>query len=269
MAGASSRNRVSADGGGSGMSIRACADIVERADPDRFLAAMAAPPETRAVLFPVYAFNVEISRAPWLTGEATIAEMRLQWWRDALEEIASGRKVRRHEVTDSLSDMLDAEGAALLDRLIQARRWDIYGDPFENMDHFDEYLDATAGNLSWVAARALGVAEGESALRDVAWAGGLANLFRAVPELIMRQRRPLPDIRPEAVEELAGEGLAKLRRGRERLPEQARPALLWTWRARTFLSRARRKPERVTAGELRQSDIIRRGSLLLRASFGG
>lgn len=269
MAGAPSRNRLSSYGGGSAMSLRACAEIVRRADSDRFLAAMAAPSEARAVLFPIYAFNVEISRAPWLTGEAAIAEMRLQWWRDALEEIAAGGPVRRHEVTDPLSEMLDAEGAALLDRLIQARRWDIYRDPFENLEHFDEYLEATAGNQSWVAARAHGVAEGESALRDVAWAGGLANWFRAVPELAARGRQPLPDVRPEAVGELAGKGLAKLRRGWERLPQRARPALLWTWRARAFLSQARRDPARVCAGGLRQSDFVRRGSLLWRIAIDG
>lgn len=269
MAGAPSRNRLSSDGSGSAMSLRACAEIVERADPDRFLAAMAAPPEARAILFPIYAFNVEISRAPWLTGEAGIAEMRLQWWRDALEEIAAGKPVRRHEVTDPLCELLDAEGAALLDRLIQARRWDIYSDPFESMEHFDEYLDATAGNPSWVAARALGTAEGESALRDVAWAGGLANWFRAVPELAARGRWPLPDVRPEAVDALAEKGLERLRRGRGRLPERARPALLWTWRARAFLSQARRDPARVCAGGLRQSDFVRRGSLLWRIAFDG
>ena len=76
----------------------ACAAIVEKGDPDRFLAAMAAPVAARRVLFPLYALNIEVARAPWVTEEAMIAEMRLQWWRDALAEIAAGGQVRRHEV---------------------------------------------------------------------------------------------------------------------------------------------------------------------------
>ena len=76
------------------MSFDACAALVERGDPQRFRAAMAAPPEARRVLFPLYAFNVEVARAPWVTQEPMIAEMRLQWWRDALEEIAMGGRVR-------------------------------------------------------------------------------------------------------------------------------------------------------------------------------
>ena len=95
------------------MSLQASADLVRKGDPDRFLAAMAAPPAARRVLFPLYAFNVEVSRAPWLTSESMIAEMRLQWWRDVLEEIRAGGAVRRHEVVDALVPVLDAEGRFL------------------------------------------------------------------------------------------------------------------------------------------------------------
>ncbi|MEC7259362.1 MAG: squalene/phytoene synthase family protein, partial [Pseudomonadota bacterium] len=86
--------------------LTACARIVEQGDPDRFLAAMAAPVQARRVLFPLYAFGVEIARAPWVTQEPMIAEMRLQWWRDALEEIASGAPARRHEVVTPLASLL-------------------------------------------------------------------------------------------------------------------------------------------------------------------
>jgi phytoene/squalene synthetase len=72
------------------MSLEACADLLRRGDPDRFLAAMAAPPAARRVLLPLYAFNLEVARAPQVTAEPMIAEMRLQWWRDALAEIAAG-----------------------------------------------------------------------------------------------------------------------------------------------------------------------------------
>ena len=61
------------------MSIQACADLVHRGDPDRFAAIMAAPVGARERLFPIFAFNLEVARAPWVTAEAMIAEMRLQW----------------------------------------------------------------------------------------------------------------------------------------------------------------------------------------------
>ncbi|MGB3250003.1 MAG: squalene/phytoene synthase family protein, partial [Tabrizicola sp.] len=72
------------------MTVAACAGLVQRGDPDRFRAVMAAPVEARAQLFPLYAFNLEVARAPWVTQEPLIAEMRLQWWRDVVENAASG-----------------------------------------------------------------------------------------------------------------------------------------------------------------------------------
>jgi phytoene/squalene synthetase len=245
------------------MSLQACAELVKRGDPDRFLAAMAAPAAARVVLFPIYAFNVEVARAPWVTAEPMIAEMRLQWWRDVLAEIAAGGQVRSHEVCDALAPVLDASGADLLDRLIQARRWDIYRDPFEDAAHFNDYIDATAGGLAWAAARALGAETGEAAVRDMAWAAGLARWFQAIPELEARGRIPLVDGRPDAVSGLAAEGLARL--DRARVQKKARAALLCTWRARAILTQARAYPERVATGALRQSEFSRRLGLLWRS----
>jgi len=241
------------------MSLEACAELVRRGDPDRFLATMAAPPEARRVLFAIYAFNVEVARAPWVTEESTIAEMRLQWWRDALDEIAQGGPVRPHEVTTLLTDVLDTKGAGLLDRLIQARRWDIYRDPFQDSDHFADYLDQTAGNLAWVTVRALGCEAGENDVRAIAWASGLANWFLAVPKLVARGRLPLVDGRPEAVRALALEGLQRLTQAHP--PKSARAGLLAAWRARGILRRAQAAPDRVAAGALEESDFRRKAGL--------
>lgn len=248
------------------MSVAACADLVRRADPDRFAAAMAAPVAAREVLFPLYAFNVEIARAPWVTQEPMIAEMRLQWWRDALEEIGAGRPPRAHEVTTALATVLDAEGAALLDRAAAARRWDIYRDPFEDAGHMAEYLDATSGGLMWAAARALGAhPETEPVVRDFAWGAGLAAFLRAIPELEARGRRPLPDGRPGAVQTLAREGLTRIacaRRSRHGLAPEAAPALYAGWQTAALLRQAAADPGRVAAGRLGLSEFGRRARLL-------
>ncbi|MEP6319954.1 MAG: squalene/phytoene synthase family protein, partial [Paracoccaceae bacterium] len=138
------------------MSVQACADIVAKADPDRFAATMAAPVEARKTLFPLYAFNAEVTKAAWIASEPMIGEMRLQWWRDALEEIAKGGPVRKHEVATPLAEALTLEAAKALDKLVQARRWDLYKDPFEDADHLLEYLAATGGALMWAAAHCFG-----------------------------------------------------------------------------------------------------------------
>ena len=250
--------------------LGACAGIVERGDPDRFLATMAARPEARGVLFPLYAFNVEVARAPWVTQEAMIGEMRLQWWRDALEEIREGRTVRRHEVVTPLAGWLDPEGAAMLDALVAARRWDLYRDPFEDEAAFARHMDATAGGLFWVAARALGEAD-EAVVRDFGFAAGVANWLRAIPDLEARGCFPLVDGRAEAVAALAEEALGRLRsarRRRARVSRAAGQALLAGWQAEAVLRRARAAPGRVGAGALEGSEFARKTGLMRRALTG-
>ncbi len=239
------------------MSLTACAALVERADPDRFRAVMAAPVAARRVLFPLFAFNVEVSRAPWVTQEPMIAEMRLQWWRDALDEIGSGATPRKHEIVDALADVLDPAGAASLDALVAARRWDVYKDAFEDAAHLDEYINATSGGLLWTAARLLGPAE-EQPVRDFATGVGIANLLRAVPELESRSRIPLIDGTPQGVRDLAQKGLDLLYRAAEAraaISPAAAPALLSGWAARPVLQQAIASPQRVVDGALSPGNL--------------
>ena len=47
--------------------VIACAKLVERGDPLRFRSVMAAPSNLRPALFTLFAFNLEVARAPWVT----------------------------------------------------------------------------------------------------------------------------------------------------------------------------------------------------------
>ncbi|WP_193141726.1 squalene/phytoene synthase family protein [Meridianimarinicoccus sp. MJW13] len=252
------------------MSLQACADVLERGDPDRFRAVLAAPVAARPVLLPLYAFNLEVARAPWVSAEVMIGEMRLQWWRDLLDEIVAGGTVRKHEVATPLSGVLDADGAKVLIPLVEARRLDLQRDPFEDRAAFDQYLQDTSGALFWTAGRALGAqAAAEPVFRDAGQASGLAAWLLAVPELEARGRVPLPDGRAAAVQALARDGLGWLVRARQgfgAVDRLARSALLSGWRASVVLGRAAQVPGRVADGQLAESEAARRLALL-RASM--
>ncbi|MGB8812733.1 MAG: squalene/phytoene synthase family protein [Paracoccaceae bacterium] len=249
------------------MTLQACAQIVERGDPDRFAAAMAAPPAARAKLLPLYALNIEVARAPWMTKEPMVAEMRLQWWRDAIEDAAKGRP-RAHEIMAPLAQVIrDADlPPDTLDRLIDARRWDIYQDPFADEAALDAYLADTGGGLMWLAARALGAPDSaEPVAMQAGYAMALASFLRAVPELENRGRVPLLDGRPQGVAALANKGLAALaqaRSNRNLVPAAARPAMLAAWQTKALLTQAARTPARVAEGTLQLSEFAKRGGLL-------
>ncbi|MEQ6248247.1 squalene/phytoene synthase family protein [Sulfitobacter sp. HNIBRBA3233] len=245
--------------------IAACAALVERGDPARFRTAMMAPMAAREALFVLYAFNVEVSRAPWVTQEAMIAEMRLQWWRDVLEEIAGGGPVRRHEVATPLAALLQPAQANRLDTLVAARRWDIYRDPFEDAQDLDRYLTQTAATLMEVAAELLGAPD-SSAVAGAGYASGVAGFLRAVPELERQGRVPLVDGTRSGVAALARRGLDALASARRAggIPRGAVPALWPATASEPALRAADRAPEHVAEGTLPEAGL----GLTLRAALG-
>ncbi|KAA0920788.1 phytoene synthase [Aquicoccus porphyridii] len=230
--------------------IAACAEIVQKGDPHRFRATMAAPVQAREKLFPLYAFNVEVARAPWVTSEPGIAEIRLQWWIEALEEIAAGGVVRRHEVVLPLAHTLAPDQARALIPLIEARQWDIYSDPFASDSALTDYLSDTSGRLMQVAVGLLGQG-GEAVAQDAGVALGVANWLAAVPVLMAAGRHPLPDDSDAGIRALAEAGLDHLNRARRTpVPPSLRPAFLPMAGTARMLRAARARPEHVRKGGL-------------------
>jgi len=253
------------------MSVAACAELVKRGDPDRFLAVMAAPRETRARLFTLYAFNLEVARAPWVTQEPLIAEMRLQWWRDVVADAGSG-VARAHAVAGPLHALIHDFGlpVAVLDRLIAARRRDIERAPFAGPAELEAYLADTGAGLMWLAARALGAPDAaEAPVRAYGWASAAAGYLCAVPALVARGRLPLPDALDAAgLARLGLDRLAEARGGRRAVPRTVAPALLPGWQAAPILARALADPGAVATGRLGLAEVRRRGRLLWQAATG-
>lgn len=242
----------------------ACAALVERGDPDRFLAVMAAPPAARGVLFVLYALNLELARAPWVSAQPLIARMRLQFWRDVIADPATPRA---HEVAAPLARLIRdrALPVSLLEAMIAAREVEVEGGHLSDATALEAYLDATAGALMALAVRALGV-EADGVAQGYGRAQGMANYLLAVPAIIAAGRVALPpevDVRVLAVEAL---GLLRAAR-RDRIARAARPALLAAWRAGPILRQVVRDPAAVQAGGLGQSEFARRGGLIWVTMF--
>ena len=233
----------------------ACAEKVRIGDPDRFLAVMAAPPGLRAGLFVLYAFNLEIARAPWVTEQPLIAEMRLQWWLD----VVAAPKAPAHEVAGPLHALIVAKGlpVEVLDRLIAARRWDCGREAHADQAALDSYLEDTGAGLMWLAHLFCGGTD-EAAARNAGWAAALAAYLRAAPALAAAGRVPLVDDGHEAIATLARRGFDRLTQARG-----ARgAALLAGWQAGPILRQVIRDPGAVAEGRLGLSEFRRRGRLL-------
>ena len=254
--------------------IAACAERVRLADPDRFAASLLAGPADRAALWVLYAFNLEVARAPWASEQPLIGQMRLQFWTDVLDGITAGTPPRAHEVAAPLARLAGERALPLdaLKALVAARERDALREPLADPVALNAYLEATAGGLMWAAARALGAPQAaEGAVRDIGTAAGLASWLAAQPALVARGWQPMPWADEDTLRSMAMGGLDRLaggRQGRRQVPARARPAVLAGWQAEGRLRRVRRDPSLVAAGGLEGSEFARRAGLAWRALTG-
>jgi phytoene synthase len=104
--------------------------------------------------------------------------MRLAWWREVVEEIFEGRPLRRHPVAMALAEAVRRRGLAQadLEALIDGRLRDLEPWPLGEDEALD-YLDATAGCLMALAAKALAPEAGAD-LRPAGRAWGSAGMLR-------------------------------------------------------------------------------------------
>lgn len=249
--------------------LAACAALVERGDPDRFLAMMAAPPGARPALAVLYAFNLELARAPWVTAEPLVARMRLQFWRDVVDE---ADEPRAHEVAGPLAALIRERTlpVRLFEAMISAREAEVEGTHLDSVAALRGYVTGTSGALMALAVRALG-GVADPVAQGYGVAQGMANYLRAVPALMAAGRPALPPGGDEGIEELAGWGILELERARLKraeVPAPARPALLAAWRARAALARAAVRPGAVAEGGLEGSEFARRGRLIWASILG-
>ncbi|WP_210488060.1 phytoene/squalene synthase family protein [Microvirga antarctica] len=171
-------------------------DLVREADEDRFLAAQFAPADKRTHLYALAAFSHEIARVRDSVREAMIGEIRLQWWRDALQGEARG-DVKANPLAAALDDTIvkfRLPRQALVD-LIDARVFDLYDDPMPSMNDLEGYCGETSSSLFRLSSIILsGGADGGSA--DAAGHAGVAyaivGLLRAFPWHARRGQIYLP-----------------------------------------------------------------------------
>lgn len=251
-----------------GTRLSYCAEQVRRQDRDRYLTALFAPTDRREDLFALYAFNLEVAKTAEVVSEAMLGQIRLQWWREAIDEVYSGRP-RAHGVIEPLARTVERRGLprAPFDRLIDAREADLTDDPPADLAALERYAEATSAGLFALALGALGCPSDDGPSADLAHHLGLAwaltGLARAVPFHARRQRCYLPlevmraagldpadlyAMRPSpalsrAVETLvvrADEHLETARALRPKLPPSAKPLLLFAPLAASHLRRLRR-----------------------------
>ena len=172
-----------------------CADLVRRADYDRYLTTLFASPERRDALLALYAFNAEIAAVRDHVRQTLAGEIRLQWWDELLEGKRSG-EAAGNPVAAQLLHAVNAYrlSGAGLGELIAAHRFDLYDEPMQTMSEMEGYIDQTAARLFWLGARILGERSPllEALTHHAGLAHGITALLAAIPQHAARGQIYLP-----------------------------------------------------------------------------
>jgi phytoene synthase len=207
--------------------------LVKRFDRDRYWSALFAPEPVQSHLLALYAFNIDLSRIPEQVSDAMFGEVRLQWWRDALD-LSSEGETSAHPVAAALAQVRVASSLpeSGLREMVDARMFDLGREPMSDYAALKKYLAQTAGNLFKLAAKAAGgQGEGvELACDAAAMAYGLTGLLRALPLHASKGRLFLPvahfkahNVETETV--LYGEMTPQLSRALQELMNAVRQSL--------------------------------------------
>ena len=172
-----------------------CEGEVRAHDRDRYLVTQFAPVPRRAALYALYAFNLEVAKTAELVSEELLGQIRLEWWREAIEECYDGAP-RRHEVVEALAGAIREHDLTRghFKRLIDARAFDLDPEPHATLAALEAYAEATSSTLIWLAMEVLGGAgdEAREAGRHIGVAFALTGLIRAMPFHLRAGRNYLP-----------------------------------------------------------------------------
>jgi phytoene synthase len=218
---------------------QACLATLRDTDFDRYLACLLMPEPQRGAVAALYAFNAELARIRDAVREPVAGEIRLQWWREVIE----GDRAREAAASPLAAGLMRAADAFRLPRapllaMTEARVFDLYDDPMQDVAMFEGYAGETASALIQLSAMVL---DQDQALAAAEAAGhaGIAQLVAGCLLLLPLHRSRHQVFIPGDI--LAATGLdAATFLAAGATPQSAQAILAFAGYGRDHLARARR-----------------------------
>jgi 15-cis-phytoene synthase len=175
--------------------VRAVAALVKARSLERYWSTLFASEDKQPALMALYAFNAELDHIAASVREPMVAQIRLQWWRDAIELAEPGMKTG-NPVADALSGViltLDLPRERLIG-MIDARTAEIAGGAPATMEALRALLGEAQGPVFELASGILGVSSeaAKVAAQHAGFAWGLTQRLRTFPVQASGKRLQLP-----------------------------------------------------------------------------
>ncbi|XP_076470134.1 NADH dehydrogenase (ubiquinone) complex I, assembly factor 6-like [Babylonia areolata] len=172
-----------------------CMNLVKKHDYENYLCCLLLPKQVQRAGFAVRAFNVEVAQVRDVVSEKTTGVMRMQFWKDAVENLLQGAPPQTPVA-------VELAGAARYFKLskrhftniIEARAEQLETDGFRTIEEVEKYAENTASSLHYLMLECLGVKNihADHAASHLGKAQGLTTLLRALPYHAQRRRVYLP-----------------------------------------------------------------------------
>lgn len=171
-------------------------DVVRNADRDRYVATLFAPAGRRDALIALHAFDLELARIPRLARQQIAGEIRLQWWREAVDG-SNEHEAQANPVAAALIETIADRGLPTepLHAMIDARGRELMPEVFADVQELLAWCDGVWGSQLECACRILDAGEARSAtgrLDDAGRAIGITQLLMSVAARAARGQSIVP-----------------------------------------------------------------------------
>ncbi|XP_006008824.1 NADH dehydrogenase (ubiquinone) complex I, assembly factor 6 isoform X2 [Latimeria chalumnae] len=164
-------------------------------DHDSYLCSLLVPPESRRSVFALKAFNVELAQIKDSVSQKTIGLMRMQFWKEAMEEIYSDspppqpvavelwEAVRKHKLTKRW-----------FTRIIEEREKNLDDKAYRNIQELECYAENSHSSLNYLILETIGIKDvhADHIASHIGKAQGIVTCLRAIPYHSSRRRVYLP-----------------------------------------------------------------------------
>jgi NADH dehydrogenase [ubiquinone] 1 alpha subcomplex assembly factor 6 len=148
-----------------------CLDIVRRCDHDHYLCCLLLPRGSRAAGIALRALNIELSQVKDVVSEKKIGEMRIQFWRDAIDLSFKGSPPH-HPVAQQLSLAIHRHRLSKhwLTRLLDARERELGVSAYLTTSDLEHHAEWTSSSLLYLTLQTLAsLISGGTYTRTLEW----------------------------------------------------------------------------------------------------
>eukprot|EP00794_Sanderia_malayensis_P018545 gene18545-20406_t len=180
---------------GNKSALQYCMDIVRLHDYENYLCTLRIQEQARIAAFAIRSFNVELAKIRENISEKHIGSLRLQFWKDVIQEIFAG-KARAQPVVLLLFEVMKKHNLTKIwfNRLIEAREQSLEDSPFLNIVDIEKYGENSVSPVLYLLLECLGIKDvhADHTVSHIGKAIGLTTVLRAAPYNLQRRRVYFP-----------------------------------------------------------------------------